>query len=368
MKCSVIIPYYKRKNLVLNTLKCLENQTFNKNDFEVILVEDGSSDFNLETIKTLNLSINLNYISSGKDKPEGSSYSRNLGIKKAQGEILIFIDCDMLTKPNFIEEHYRFHQEVLPEHMIVQIGLRNYLYHRQYPNLIENLDQLKENDDYYRDERYYQAFQIFSENLASIQSGWNKLYSNNFSIPRTLCEKYGSFDEKFKSWGFEDEELGYRYHKNGVKIAYNPNITTFHQYHSGQGLTPEKIQMFTNNLMYFMDKHNDIPVVLFLKMISEGFKVWEQAQFRDLNSEEAREVSQVMHSKYETCLRILYTENQQFRWNIIVQNPTIDELKQLIKKDETTQYTVICPESNISLIAWIQTNCFSPQILLYTTS
>ena len=88
---SVIIPYYKKRNFILKTLKSLLNQSFKK--FEIIIVYD---DTNLEDFKYLKKHFSkIKKIKIFKNKKNlGAGESRNVGIKFARGKYIAFIDSD----------------------------------------------------------------------------------------------------------------------------------------------------------------------------------------------------------------------------------------------------------------------------------
>lgn len=96
---SVIIPLYNKENFILNTLNSVLNQTFN--DYEIIIVEDCSTDKSLEVVTTL-LNSNIRIIKHEKNK--GLSAARNTGIKNAKANYIAFLDADDLWKENYLQE------------------------------------------------------------------------------------------------------------------------------------------------------------------------------------------------------------------------------------------------------------------------
>ncbi|MEJ2348084.1 MAG: glycosyltransferase family 2 protein [Patescibacteria group bacterium] len=97
-KLSVIISVYNEEKVVLDCLNSLEEQ--NHPNFEVIIVDDGSSD---DTLKILESFKPKNYkIRIFKQQHKGPGAGRNLGAKKAKGEILVFVDADMTFAKDFL--------------------------------------------------------------------------------------------------------------------------------------------------------------------------------------------------------------------------------------------------------------------------
>lgn len=97
---SVIIPLYNKENFIENTLKSVLNQTFT--DFEVILINDGSTDSSEEKAKQFNDS-RIRYFLKENG---GASSARNYGIGKAQTNYITFIDADDYWYPNFLQEMF----------------------------------------------------------------------------------------------------------------------------------------------------------------------------------------------------------------------------------------------------------------------
>ncbi len=99
MKISVIIPVYNEEKQILNCLESLGKQNFD--DFEVIIVDDGSTDKSYEEVKNLTRIIpNLQIL---RQNHKGPGAARNAGAKEAEGEILVFVDADMVFDEAFIE-------------------------------------------------------------------------------------------------------------------------------------------------------------------------------------------------------------------------------------------------------------------------
>jgi glycosyltransferase involved in cell wall biosynthesis len=98
MKISVIIPTYNEEKVILDCLESLGKQTYS--NFEIIVVDDGSTDKTREYLK--NTSKLIPQISLLTQNHKGAAAARNLGASKAKGEILVFVDADMTFDLNFL--------------------------------------------------------------------------------------------------------------------------------------------------------------------------------------------------------------------------------------------------------------------------
>ena len=99
MKISVIIPTYNEEKVLVECLSSLDKQTFK--NFEVIVVDDGSSDKTWEILPDLKFN---NYkLRILKQDHKGAGAARNLGARRAEGEILVFVDADMTFDKKFLQ-------------------------------------------------------------------------------------------------------------------------------------------------------------------------------------------------------------------------------------------------------------------------
>lgn len=100
VKVSVIIPTFNEEAVIKNCLESLIKQTYK--DFEIIIIDDGSSDKTLDVLSNLNSQIsNLKIF---KQEHLGPGSARNLGVNNAEGKILVFVDADMVLDPVFIQK------------------------------------------------------------------------------------------------------------------------------------------------------------------------------------------------------------------------------------------------------------------------
>ncbi|MEH6955598.1 glycosyltransferase family 2 protein [Neobacillus drentensis] len=97
MRFSIIIPTYNAEKFITRGVKSVLKQTFD--DFELIVVDDGSKDRTLERLKSIN-DERLVVISQAN---KGVSIARNTGISNAHGEFVCFLDADDEYLPNHLE-------------------------------------------------------------------------------------------------------------------------------------------------------------------------------------------------------------------------------------------------------------------------
>jgi glycosyltransferase involved in cell wall biosynthesis len=95
---SVILPTYNRKESLLGTLQALAQQTYPSDHFEVIVVDDGSTD-GTDAIAVEDFPFAVRYV---RQSNQGDAAARNLGARHSQAELLVFLDDDMLLDPNYL--------------------------------------------------------------------------------------------------------------------------------------------------------------------------------------------------------------------------------------------------------------------------
>jgi len=102
VKISVIIPTYNERDQLKKCLESLSKQSVD--NFEVIVVDDGSTDRTWDALKNIQTDYPLEIL---KQRHNGPGAARNLGAKKANGEILVFVDVDMTFEKNFLKNLVR---------------------------------------------------------------------------------------------------------------------------------------------------------------------------------------------------------------------------------------------------------------------
>ena len=214
---SIIIPFYER----LEHLRCcLDSLKSSSDDFdEVIITDDGSGE---ETVGNLNKMIcNYDFPINHVWQPKQGfrvAAARNNGIRQAKGDYLIFFDSDFLILPDAIKYHLK-----LAKSGRFVAGNCKYLTKAQTdsafnsnisPEFLENLyQQLPEKEMIKDHRRFIKRTILFKLHLKSRRK---QSLGGHFSIFRRDIEYVNGYDENFKGWGGEDEDLGIRLVKAGI--------------------------------------------------------------------------------------------------------------------------------------------------------
>ena len=267
MKYSIIIPTY---NQCSELKACLNSLCYQKLEegisFEVIVIDDGSSDETINMLEQINVPYNLKYKQNLRSNLSSRAQVRNIGVDLSDGDVLIFLDGDHIVQPSFIQSHNRYHQI---EKDIVLCGLRSFVDSTvlKYGNLApDKLEEMVIDRDARID-----IIKKFSGNLGGMTTSWHLCFSCNLSVRREHFVKLGGFDPNFIGWGLEDCELGYRLKKFGLKIAIDLSNESM-IYHIGapkRVYSEEIFNEWTKNYNYFREKYCDDLSVALQKIVGD---------------------------------------------------------------------------------------------------
>lgn len=271
IKISVIIPTRNRAPQVEVCVLTLTNQTLPKEEYEVVIVDDGSTDDTVERLLPYKDKINLTIVQTHRTDPSfRAALVRNIGAKHAKGEILFFIDSDIIADPDLLKEHLKsyFEEQLKSAEEKREISVIGYRFHlrRDFHHILRHLIRQKKFDSIPylpmqvdAREGGYRYYKI--KDIDEFPAPWRFYHSNNISMSKEIFEKVGGFAEDFTGWGNEDIELGYRLWKAGVKLVLNRSAVGVHLDHPFDSKT--RVDAIIENNNKFLLKHKDINVELY---------------------------------------------------------------------------------------------------------
>ena len=208
-KISVVIPTYNRAVHLASALASLESQSLAADDFEVIVVDDGSDDGTEALCRARQGRLPLRYYLQGH---AGSAMAKNLGLFVSDGELVLFFDDDDAASPSFLEQHVAAHAAFPDPHCSI-LGFTDW-----HPDLTVTpvMDYLVNIGQF-----------LFSYvSLADRQRlGWQHFWTGRISCKRRFLTHFGIFTRRMKR--IEDIELGYRLARHGHEIRYWRSAVSF---------------------------------------------------------------------------------------------------------------------------------------------
>lgn len=217
MEVSIIIPTYNRKSKLKYLLDDIA--FINHPDVkEVFVCDDGSSEDIESMIKSVSFSKPIYYLRQ-ENLGFRAGQARNMGIKLAKGDILLFMDDDVKISTFYIDAHIAKHKEAGNKALVFGFRYRSH----DEPDNILLYKQPK--PDWIKDSRVA-ALKEDGSDLANIPHPWFYVYSCNFSLRNN--PDMPLFDPTFTGWGMEDIEYAYRLHHIGYKICFEKNAWLLH--------------------------------------------------------------------------------------------------------------------------------------------
>jgi GT2 family glycosyltransferase len=209
---SIVISTYNRSDALPATVRALARQNLAADLYEIVVVDDGSTDATPGVLDALSVSYRLRTVRHEHNC--GVSAGRNSGIRVARGRYLIFVSDDVLVRDTFISQHV----ETLDRFPGAWIGGA----FRQLAQLTETpfgrfVDTLETQFDGTRRTR------AIGPDLW--ETRWPT--ARNLSLPRVDLERIGLFDERFRT-SCEDQDLAERARRVGIRFIYNASIHCVH--------------------------------------------------------------------------------------------------------------------------------------------
>ncbi len=196
---SIVIPTYNRKPILEKCLTALEEQNYS-GEYEVVVVDDGSTDGTVDWLRE----INFPHVQLLCQDHQGPAAARNLGVEKANGDMIIFIDSDLVVLPGFLAAH-----EAKLQQGRAETGSDRFF---TYGRVVNTANFENPTSEPYKITDYSAAF----------------FATGNVAIARHWLIEAGLFDLGFQLYGWEDLELGVRLKNLGLTLIKAPEAVGYH--------------------------------------------------------------------------------------------------------------------------------------------
>ncbi len=247
MYISIVIPTYNRLPILQKSIAALEKQILTDDQisgYEIVIVDDGSTDQTLTWIGENQA--NLPHVKLFEQDHQGAAAARNLGVKNAVGDTIVFIDSDLVVTESFLQTHgdalVKAEQDLRSDRLFT------------YGAVI--------NTNNFNDPTS-EPYKITDFSAAYFATG-------NVAIARKWLLEAGLFDTGFQLYGWEDLELGVRLKKLDLKLIKCPQAVGYH-WHPAFNLEQipkmidQEIQRGKMGVVFY-DKHPTFNVKMMIQM------------------------------------------------------------------------------------------------------
>jgi glycosyltransferase involved in cell wall biosynthesis len=207
MNLSVIVPAYNAEATLPALLDSFSNQS--NNEFEVVVIDDASHDRTSQVARSYPCEV----ITLSENR--GPAYCRNIGAKKARGEVLAFTDSDCRVARDWVANIHRHFFQNDTEAIMGRLVLM--------PSTLlgDSISALG----------YPAGGAIGFEKIWKVNSnGFTDSFSScNCAIRKDIFDRAGGFDDSFPYPGGEDSLLAYNLRELNYRIKYCPNVLAYHE-------------------------------------------------------------------------------------------------------------------------------------------
>ena len=280
MDISIVVITHDKLSWLGGVLRTLEAVDFPRDRFEVIVVDDGSTDGTASFLE----SYAPPYALKARSQPQaGRAAARNTGCRLAEGQWIVTLDDDCLMPADALTTLWQAAQEHPRSMFLMSI---DHVAVEHVPGVLERIaagerglfstlgDLAPDDGDYALEELFRQMLRT---DLGRYAVPWTAAQGSSAAFPAAMFQEIGGYDEGFKKYGMEDFEFALRACRAGYGFVALPEIRYFHldHGHAKQELFKES----TDSVRYFYRKYGGAPEVgLFIRFLCGALS------FRDFNN------------------------------------------------------------------------------------
>ena len=264
---SVVVPIYNKQPTLRDCIESLINQTMDDGEYEIVLVDDGSSDDSLSICdEYVGVFPNLTII---HEENSGVSHARNAGIRKSRGEFIGFLDADDTLEPQSLEEIVRLFATLSNEVDIITYPI-TYWYLADNIRTGHKRDMWLQESGAYDLREYYCIAQTTMNIVIKRSAIWPYLFSEELEmgedqlfITRHLARKSKIGFCKEARYVYRRNETGQSTLGNYPMFAFSNMISLFESYldiaYSNDAMAKYAYQMILYNIGWRMESTMLLP-------------------------------------------------------------------------------------------------------------
>lgn len=264
--CTVIVPTYNRAGLLRHTLDSLVRQKMAQGGFEVIVVDDGSSDGTAGVVDEYRSRLDLSYYYQ-EDEGYRAAAARNVGIGHARAGICVFVDSGVILHSGCLAAYVDRHRRSAEP-----IAVCGYVY---CFNQDEDGAEISATVDFADPDAAMASLKAqgkwpdirewfyakYGDDFSGLPAPWLIYWTCSVSAETSQLKAVGMFDEQYRSWGAEDVDLAYRLHRHGVRFVLDRQACALHMPHAKD--FEDHTRSAADNCRYFAEKY-DTPITRLL--------------------------------------------------------------------------------------------------------
>ncbi len=259
MKISVVIATFNRRESLSLCLTTLNDQDLAADEYEVVVVIDGSSDDSAAMLESFPFRGKLSFIVQPENR--GQTAALNAGARLATGEYILFLDDDLLCDSGLLSAHVASHMQADSPRLVS--GRM-----RTSAAKVASFTAQSFHSDI---ERYYAGLEL-NPTLKFPDDAWA---GPNCSLPRDIFLRCGGYDETSFPWRGEDIDLGLRLWKMGIEFHFAPQAITWHRWVKSDSQSWNDFERDGASIVTLGRKHLEFRRRNALTHIASG-KIWKR--------------------------------------------------------------------------------------------
>lgn len=254
MRLTVVVPTYNRSELLGRALRGLLDQTLPAEEYEIVVVDDGSTDATPQVVAAVGApESRLRYL---RQENQGPAAARNYGTREAKGNIILFTGDDCLPDRKLLEVHLQTHARKGDVGVIGLVAWHPELEVTPFMSFLEEGVQF--GFKHIRDPEHA-PFWCF--------------YTSNCSVQKHRLEEVGGFDTGFPAAAFEDIELAYRMQQRGLRLVYRSAAVTYHHHATTLERYLARQRLAGQAAVVFWRKHPELSKKLGIEAAAQPYTV-----------------------------------------------------------------------------------------------
>lgn len=232
---SVVVPCHNRRDALALALEALSRQTLPLDYVEVIVVDQASHDGSRELVAAFTAPYELRLIE--QDAKHGISVARNAGAEAARGDLILFLDADLVSDSRLLESHvekHRTHRNALVCGRVLPYA----------PARTSYIDRVVDPDSW------------LDRGVKSAELVFYDVLGGHLSLSAETFRAVGPFDPSLR--GFEDVEFAYRAAQIGFPLLYCPDAVAYHNHARSLRQRCEQAQSYERMVPVLLHRYPDL--------------------------------------------------------------------------------------------------------------